>query len=157
MSRINPQIRWMIRADMETVLAIESNSFDYPWTAEELRSVLRARNCIGAVAELRKQVLGYMVYELHENRIHLLNIAVDPQFRRQGVGSALLNRLIDKLSQQRRREVVLEVRDPNVAAQLWLRHNGFIATGMLHDHYEDTEEDAIRFIYRLDWRTAEVA
>ncbi len=61
-------VRWMIRRDMSDVLAIESESFEFPWSEEEFVRCLRQRNCIGMVAELDDRIVGYMIYELHKNR-----------------------------------------------------------------------------------------
>jgi len=66
-----------------------------------------------------------MIYELMRNRIHVLNLAVHPDYQRRGVGSQMVAKLIGKLSAQRRSRVVLEVRETNVPAQLFFRENGF--------------------------------
>ncbi len=60
-------IRWMIRRDMPSVIEIEENSFEFPWSEDEFIRCLRQRNCIGMVAELSEQVVGFMIYELHKN------------------------------------------------------------------------------------------
>ena len=69
-------IRWMIRADMPDVLAIEQDVFEFPWFEQDFVRCLRQRNCIGMVAEQGDRVVGYMIYELHKSRLHLLNFAV---------------------------------------------------------------------------------
>jgi ribosomal-protein-alanine N-acetyltransferase len=60
----------------------------------------------------------------------------------------MIRRLIDKLSQQRRREIVLEVSETNLSAQLFFKSMGFMALGVLRDRYDDTTEDAylMRFL-----------
>ena len=69
-------IRWMIRRDMPEVLDIENRSFEFAWTEEDFIRCLRQRNCIGMVAEHDERVVGFMIYELHKNRLHILNFAV---------------------------------------------------------------------------------
>ena len=69
-------IRWMIRRDMPEVLAIEEQCFEFPWSEEDFIRCLRQRNCIGMVAEHSERVVGFMIYELHKNRLHILNFAV---------------------------------------------------------------------------------
>ncbi len=135
-------IRWMIRRDMAEVLDIENRSFEFPWTEEDFIRCLRQRNCIGMVAEYEERVVGFMIYELHKNRLHILNFAVHPDFRRRGVGSQMTAKLAGKLSQQRRNRIQLEVRETNLAAQLFFREAGFRAISVLRDFYEDTVEDA---------------
>ena len=148
---LQAQIRWLIRRDMPEVLAIERECFEFAWTEEDFLCCLRQRNCIGMVAEHRHQTVGFMIYELHKSKIQILNFAVAPALCRQGIGSQMMQRLIDKLSQQRRREIALEVRETNLTAQLFFRSQGFQARGVLRNRYEDTAEDAYVMQYRLHW------
>ena len=149
------QIRWLIRRDMDEVLGIERGSFQFPWTEEEFLCCLRQRNCIGTVAELDHKIVGFMIYELHRTRIHVLSFAVHPDFRRQSVGSAMITKLVSKLAYQRRNRIVLEVRETNLSAQLFFRSLGFRATGVLRNFYEDSTEDA--FMMQLQSITPEEA
>jgi ribosomal-protein-alanine N-acetyltransferase len=150
-------IRWMIRRDMAEVLDIENRSFEFPWTEEDFIRCLRQRNCIGMVAEYEERVVGFMIYELHKNRLHILNFAVHPDFRRQGVGSQMAGKLAGKLSHQRRNRIQLEVRETNLAAQLFFRDVGFRAISVLRDFYEDTVEDAYLMQLRHQPREEELA
>ncbi|MFQ5734408.1 MAG: ribosomal protein S18-alanine N-acetyltransferase [Planctomycetaceae bacterium] len=147
--RLDVQIRWLIRRDMGRVLDIEHASFENPWSEEDFLCCLRQRNCIGMVAEHENEVVGFIIYELHKARLRVLNIAVAPDVRRSGVGTQIINRLIEKLSQQRRREVLLEVRESNLTAQLFYKAQGFRAVCVLRRHYEDTEEDGYVMRYQL--------
>ena len=154
---VRVHIRWMIRRDMPAVLDIEAESFEFPWLEEDFIRCLRQRNCIGMVVECDDRVVGFMVYELNKTRLHMLNFAVAPQFRRLGVGSQMLDKLIGKLSAQRRSRIMLEVRETNLAAQLFFRENGFRAVSVLRKYYEDTPEDAylMQYRYRME-RTQEL-
>jgi [ribosomal protein S18]-alanine N-acetyltransferase len=142
-------IRWMIRRDMPTVLSIEESSFEFAWSEEEFIRCLRQRNCIGMVAELGDQVVGFMIYELHKNRLHLLNFAVCPKMRRMHIGTAMVEKLIGKLSGDRRNRLLLEVRETNLDAQLFFKNLGFRAISVLRDFYTDTTEDAYLMQFRL--------
>lgn len=150
---IDCQIRWLIRRDMDEVMAIENGSFDHPWTEEEFLCCLRQRNCIGTVAEsgrVGSTVHGFMIYELQKQSLRLLNFAVLPDSRRRGVGSQMVQRLVDKLEQQQRRtEIFIEIRETNVSAQLFFSKRGFRAVQVLKKHYDDTNEDAYLMRYRL--------
>jgi len=152
--KISVHIRWMIRRDMPEVLDIENRSFEFPWSEEDFIRCLRQRNCIGMVAEYDERVVGFMIYELHKNRLHILNFAVRPEFRRRGVATAMVNKLIGKLSQQRRNRILLEIRETNLDAQLFFRDSGFRAISVLRDFYDDTTEDAYLMQYR--YRSAPV-
>lgn len=148
--QLDVQIRWLIRRDMPEVLRIEQSSFEFPWTDEDFLCCLRQRNCIGMVAEHNHQIVGFMIYELHKSRLHILNFAVAPEMRRQGIGLQMVLRLVDKLSQQRRNEILLEVRERNLEGQLFFRNQGFRAISVLRSHYDDTDEDAYIMQFRLD-------
>jgi ribosomal-protein-alanine N-acetyltransferase len=141
-------IRWMIRRDMPEVLAIEDQCFEFPWYEEDFIRCLRQRNCIGMVAENNERVAGFMIYELHKNRLHILNFAVHEQLRRRGVGGQMVKKLASKLTPQRRSRILLEIRETNLAAQLFFRAQGFRAVSVLRDFYEDTPEDAYLMQYR---------
>jgi len=145
---IRVHIRWMIRRDMPEVLAIEQASFEFPWLEEDFIRCLRQRNCIGMVAEHEDRVVGFMIYELTKTRIHVLNFATAPAWRRRGVGTQMIAKLVGKLSPQRRTRVTLEVRETNLPAQLFFRSAGFRAVSVLREHYEDTPEDAYLMQYR---------
>jgi ribosomal-protein-alanine N-acetyltransferase len=143
------QIRWLIRRDMPEVLEIEGGSFEYPWSEEDFLACLRQRNCIGMVAEHNHRIVGFMIYELHKARLRILNFAVAPEARRQGVGGQMVHRLVDKLSQQRRKEILLEVRETNLRAQMFFKKQGFRAVHVLRGHYDDTTEDAYVMRYQM--------
>jgi ribosomal-protein-alanine N-acetyltransferase len=151
---INVHIRWMIRRDMPEVLNIEESSFEFPWSEEDFIRCLRQRNCIGMVAEYDEKVVGFMIYELHKDQLHVLNFSVRPDVRRSCIGMQMVNKLVGKLSQQRRNRIVLETRETNLAAQMFFRNLGFKAVAVLRDYYEDSVEDAYVMQYRY---RAEVA
>ena len=146
---LDVQIRWLIRRDMQEVLKIESSSFDFPWVDDDFLCCLRQRNCIGMVAEHEHQVIGFMIYELYKSRIEILNFAVAPQIRRNGVGHKMILRMIDKLHQQRRSMISLYVRERNLPAQLFFRREGFRAESVIRNHYEETAEDAFLMVFHL--------
>ena len=147
--QVRVHIRWMIRRDMPEVLQTEQESFEYSWTEEDFLRCLRQRNCIGMVAEQGERVVGFMIYELHKAKLHILNFAVHPQYRRVGVGAQMVAKLISKLSSHRRTRITLEVRETNLPAQLFFRSQGFKAVRVLRGFYEDSGEDAFLMQYRL--------
>jgi ribosomal-protein-alanine N-acetyltransferase len=143
-------VRWMIRRDMAEVSTIEHEAFEFPWSEEGFTRCLRQRNCIGMVAELADSVVAFMIYELHRSRLHVLNFAVLRSHRRLGIGTQMMEKLIGKLTPDRRGRIQLEVRETNLAAQLFFRSLGFRATTVLKDFYQDSTEDAYLMQYALD-------
>ncbi|MFM7205316.1 MAG: ribosomal protein S18-alanine N-acetyltransferase [Planctomycetaceae bacterium] len=140
----------MIRRDMPEVIGIEHEAFEFPWSEEDFTRCLRQRNCIGMVAELADSVVAFMIYELHRSRLHMLNFAVLRSHRRLGVGTQMMDKLVAKLTPDRRGRIVLEVRETNLAAQLFFRALGFRATSVLKDFYRDSTEDAYLMEYALE-------
>ena len=156
--KLSVRIRWMIRRDMPEALAIEESSVEFPWTEEDFVRCLRQRNCIGMVAERNDKIVGFMIYELLQSELHVLNFAVRKEFRRMGVGSQMMEKLVSKLSYGRRDRIVLEVRETNLEAQLFFKKQTFRAIDVLRDYYEDTIEDAYLMQYKyyptqadVDW------
>ena len=147
---VQVHIRWMIRLHMADVLAAERQSFEYAWTEDDFLRCLRQRNCIGMVAEHQDRIVGFMIYELHMSRLHVLNFAVAPEFRRTGVGAQMVGKLVGKLSSHRRNKVTLAVRERNLDAQVFFRHQDFKATRVLRNYYEDSGEDAFLMEYGLN-------
>jgi ribosomal-protein-alanine N-acetyltransferase len=147
--QVKVHIRWMIRRDMPEVLQAEQESFEYAWTEEDFLKCLRQRNCIGMVAEYAEKVVGFMIYELHKSKLHVLNFAVHPDFRRGGAGKQMVAKLVGKLSSHRRTRITLAVRETNLAAQLFFKALDFRATKVLRSYYEDSGEDAFLMQYRI--------
>jgi ribosomal-protein-alanine N-acetyltransferase len=152
-SQLRVHIRWMIRRDMPEVLDIERESFEFPWFEEDFIRCLRQRNCIGMVAEHAEHVVGFMIYELHKTRLHILNFAVGAPLRHRSVGTQMIEKLVGKLSSQRRTEITLEVRETNLGAQIFFRESGFRAINVLRDFYDDSTEDA--YVMQYFYRTAD--
>jgi ribosomal-protein-alanine N-acetyltransferase len=138
----------MIRRDMPEVMRTERASFEFSWTEDDFLRCLRQRNCIGMVAETGDAIIGFMIYELHKTRLHLLNFAVHPSARRRGIGGLMVGKLVYKLTSHRRQKITLAVRERNTAAQVFFRSHGFCATRVLHNYYEDSGEDA----YQMELR-----
>src|SRR5262245_16411213 len=153
--QVRVHIRWMIRRDMPEVLQTEQESFEFAWTEEDFLRCLRQRNCIGMVAEQGEKVVGFMIYELHKAKLHILNFAVSPAYRRTAIGAQMVAKLISKLSSHRRTRITLEVRETNLPAQLFFRAHGCKAIGWLGSYYEDSGEDSFLMQYRFAGDTSE--
>lgn len=148
-TKLRVHIRWMIRRDMPEVLKMESECFEHRWSEEDFINCLRKRNTIGMVAEFEDQIVGYMIYDLLKHGLEILNFGVEPDHQRRGVGSQMVNKLIGKLSANRRTKLTLTVRESNLDAQCFFRSQGFKAISVLRNYYDDwTTEDAYYFQYR---------
>lgn len=140
--KINVHVRWLIRRDMPEVMEIESDSFEFPWDEEDFVRLLRQHNFIGKVAEHDNKVLGFVIYEREKKQFRVLNFAVSAGYRRRGIGQQMMADIAIKLSARPRNRIVIEVRESNLTAQLFLRKMGFRAVSVLRGFFEDTAEDA---------------
>lgn len=132
-STMQVHIRWMIRRDMPSVMAIGEHGLR--WDEETFIRHLRQRDTIGMVAEWQEQVVGQMIYELHKNRLHIVNFGVDPEYQRRTVASQMIQKLQSKLSEQRRNRITLCVPEAALGMQLFLKRCGFRADGIGEGEY----------------------
>jgi [ribosomal protein S18]-alanine N-acetyltransferase len=139
-------VRWMTRGDLTSVLAIEHLSYREPWTADELTRTCARRNQIGMVATKYDRIVGFVIYRIEATRLRVLNLAVGPRDRDQGVGRELHETLVRKLHAGRP-QISLRVRETSLGTQRWLRRLNYRAVGVDRGWYRDTGEDAYQFVY----------
>lgn len=101
------------------------------------------------VVEFGDRIVGFMIYDLHPDRLDVLKLATHPEFRRMGFGRRMVAKLVGKLSSPRRTRIVLHTRETNLSAQRFFRAEGFRATEVVREHYPDTREDAYVMEYQL--------
>lgn len=143
-------LRRMVRADMPAVTAIEEDCYAYDaWVEKEFIDLLRHRLIMGKVAELDGKVAGYILYKLYKRYIGILNIAVGPAYRNNGLGTAMLDNLQGKLDATRRFYISTAVSENNLAAHIWFRNRGWRAVEVLPGYWCGGTIDAYRFVYEL--------
>lgn len=153
--RIKINLTWLIRKYIPKVVAIEEDGFLDPWTLDDFIKNLQKRNCIGMVAENYNnsdQILGYMVYKLYAKRIDLVNLAVSPDYWRRKVGTQMIDKLICKLSKERRNRIKLNISEKNLRGQLFFRSCGFKMRDILHNHFENFLDGSFEDGYTMEYR-----
>jgi len=141
------EIRQLAYADLPQVIAIERRAFPTPWSLAMFVLELSKPSGICLAALEDGEIIGYLVCSRYDTVWHLMNVAVEPQRQRQGIASALLERLFeqaDKPSEQ----YTLEVRTSNDGAIRLYERFGFRAAGRRRGYYHDNREDAL-----IMWRT----
>lgn len=135
-------LREIRERDLNDVLAIERASFSSPWSRQFFLEELQASCAKSVLCESRSIVVGYCLYwELaHDLDIH--NIAVHPEYRRNGVGRAILTHIIEAARCVGAHNITLEVRKSNEAAQALYRSLGFEVCGVRRGYYSNDGEDA---------------
>jgi [ribosomal protein S18]-alanine N-acetyltransferase len=118
-------LRWMKRADLDVVRGIHLMVGDSR-PSEFIEEEVKKSNSVCIVAEAAGRIVAFMFYEMRPTMIKMTYIAVDPTFKRKGVGTALVSKLISKLNEKRSR-LVFFVSEYNLDVQLFLRDLGFKA------------------------------
>jgi ribosomal-protein-alanine N-acetyltransferase len=137
-------IRPMRVDDLPTVQIIDKLSFSSPWPINAFRiELLENKNGHCWVAEQAGRVIGLIVCWLVVDEIHIATIAVHPDFRRQGIGTALIATGLQNLIPRGAVSATLEVRAGNITAQEMYRHFRFKTVGRRKAYYKDTGEDAL--------------
>ena len=145
------RIRAARLADVPELAQLEPRCFSDPWSAEGFREMLTAPYILGFIAEGRsKAIAGYLVARVIENEAEILNVAVEPESRRRGLGAMLLESALEELISRRVIAVFLEVRVSNEAAINLYRSKGFRPIGQRHGYYRRPVEDALV----LRWESA---
>jgi len=141
--------------DLTEVCAIERSSFPTPWSLGAFLQELKLGFSHCLVARQGEWVVGYCCIWCLGEEAHLLNLAVHPNARRLGVGSALLHRALELAQASGARSVVLEVRTSNRPALELYRKFGFRIAGCRPRYYQDTGEDALILRRELPRRSSE--
>ncbi len=148
-------IRTLGYGDLPQVIAIERRAFPTPWSLAMFVLELSKPSsiCLAAAEEdgtRTGKLVGYTICSRYADVWHVMNIAVDPPWRRRGIGTTLLTALIDRAG--RDESYTLEVRPSNPGAIALYERFGFRTAGMRPRYYRDTGEDAV-----IMWRTPETA
>jgi ribosomal-protein-alanine N-acetyltransferase len=130
--------------DLPAVQAIERASFVVPWPDDAYRNEIRTNRLASyVVARLGDEVVGFAGIWVMVDEAHVTTFAVDPHFRRRGVGERLLLALLDLSVRRRAREATLEVRLSNLPARKLYEKYGFRPVGIRPRYYSDNGEDAL--------------
>jgi [ribosomal protein S18]-alanine N-acetyltransferase len=133
----------MTAADIENVIAIERASFQFPWSTRFFLDELQVDCARSILAEVEGRIVGYVLFWSLPEEVDIHNIAVHPDFRRQGIGRLLLEQVVDAARRQERVRVTLDVRFSNAPAQNLYRSFGFVIRGLRKGYYSDNGEDAL--------------
>jgi [ribosomal protein S18]-alanine N-acetyltransferase len=143
------EIRPLAYADLPQVIAIERRAFPTPWSLAMFVLELSKPSGICLAALENGVIVGYLVCSRYDTIWHLMNVAVEPRKQRQGIASALLERLFEQ-GDRPSEQYTLEVRTSNQSAIRLYERFGFRAAGRRRAYYHDNREDAL-----IMWRTVE--
>jgi ribosomal-protein-alanine N-acetyltransferase len=141
----------MLHKDLADVLALERETDTAAWSEENFLSEIGSACGYAFVARHDpSRLLGFLVFWMIADEVHLLKLAIHPDFRRYGLGKGLLAFLIGFAHDHGVRWIGLEVRKSNLTAMAMYRSFGFQQTSVRKAYYPDNHEDGIVMELRLD-------
>jgi ribosomal-protein-alanine N-acetyltransferase len=141
-------------ADVERVMEIESDGFKHPWSRELIeRELGHAWSQLLLACERgpggEERIIGYIVFWLVHDEVHVLNVAAALEARRRGVGRTLMFAAEEAGRARGARLATLEVRRTNTAALELYRAIGYRQVGVRPNYYAEEKEDAIVMVKTL--------
>jgi len=130
-------------SDLNSIDAIEQRAYRTPWSRSMFASELAKASsvCIGAFDG--EQLIGYVINSRYVDAWHIMNVAVDTDFRHRGVATHLLEQVFELTKDDQRRGYTLEVRVSNDRAISLYEKLGFVRQGIRRGYYTDNREDAL--------------
>lgn len=134
----------MSMEDIDDVMVVENLSFPVPWSREAFIGEISGNAfAVYIAAKCEGKVVGYAGMWKIFDEGHITNIAVHPEYRRNGIGARLVEQLIASARERGIKRMTLEVRKSNIAARNLYEKFGFTAAGIRKEYYSDTREDAV--------------
>ena len=143
------QIKPMNESHVAQVAALEKICFSMPWSENSVRSELTNPLSLWLVAEEENVVLGYIGSQAVMDEADVMNVAVVPDRRREGIAQKLVEALVAALNEKGVHALLLEVRASNEPAKALYERQGFIQVGRRPNYYRNPKEDAL--ILRKEW------
>jgi ribosomal-protein-alanine N-acetyltransferase len=131
--------------EIDAMLAIEQASFTNPWTREMYLAELKNQGVsfFFLARDKNRRIVGFCSFWRVLDELHINNLAVLPEFRRSGIATALLRRVLAEAVRLGTRRTMLEVRRSNVPAQELYQRFGFTVSGVRSKYYTNPPEDAL--------------
>ena len=136
-------IRLMAEDDISDIVELEQLSFASPWSADSFRQELTNPLAFYLVWELNHKVVGYCGAWVLLGEAQITNVAIHPEYQRQGAGRRLLQSFLEKLKEKECYLATLEVRPSNQGARNLYGGFGFKEIGRRKAYYQDNQEDAL--------------
>lgn len=135
--------------DINDVMEVEKKSFVIPWSKESfIQEIENNEVALYLVAKVDNKAVGYIGVWRILNEGHITNVAVHPDYRGRGIGSALVEELLSLCTKEGIDAFTLEVRESNLVAQHIYKQFGFEKSGVRKKYYADNNEDAV-----IMWKT----
>lgn len=126
--------------DIYRVIELEYQNFEYPYPPEIVNFLFESYRDTFLVVEKDKEVIGFVIGIVQKKEGHILVIAIRDDFKRKGIGTFLMKKLIDIYKKKGITRLKLEVRVSNIAAISMYKNLGFKITNRLKHYYENGED-----------------
>ena len=133
-------VRAVIPDDIYTVLNLENQNFDYPYPPEIINFLYECYRDTFLVVENKKEVIGFVIGITQKDEGHILVIAIRDDYKKKGIGTFLMKKLMDIYEKNGIKKLKLEVRVSNVPAISMYKRLGFKITNRLVNYYENGED-----------------
>lgn len=141
----------LIPSDLDEIVEIENTSFKSPWHREIFEMGFKNKRSYNIVCKNEAfLVIGYCLSWIIYDEIHILKIAVHRDYRKNGIGTRLMNKTIDYFKSKGANHVVLEVRTDNDSAINLYEKFGFEHLRIRKNYYRETGEDALVMLLDLE-------
>ena len=139
----------MTLEDLDQVMEIEEASFPTPWPRRIFEGEVGSPRTFTRVMKIEGRVIGYIIAWMVYDEVHVLNLAVHPDYRKRGIGETLLRGCLMHFLRRGAKFALLEVRRSNEEAKRLYEKLGFKQMGVRRRYYADTGEDAIIMVLRM--------
>jgi len=124
----------------QEISLIESRIHRNPWSQEQIKESFQNKNNLVIGVFNQDELIGYCFILIAQTEAEILNIAIDINFQRKGLGEKLLKECIERLKSQKVKNLFLEVRQSNHAAKNLYSKMGFKTIGIRKNYYSDNED-----------------
>ena len=139
----------MTQSHVQQIAELEKICFNDPWSVNSIASELENRLSLWLVAVDTDKVIGYVGSQTVLGETDMMNIAIHPDYRKQGIATELIVSLIQALTDRSSHSLMLEVRSSNDPAKTLYAKLGFEVVGVRKNYYRNPREDAL--ILRKEW------
>lgn len=136
-------VRFMTKDDLEQTAALEKEIFSMPWSKQAFLESLESDNTIYLVAEENQGIAGYCGMYCSFEEGNITNVAVSPKYRRRKIAETMINKILVAAKEKGITDVILEVRETNVAAIKLYEKLGFEEAGIRKNFYAKPMENAL--------------
>lgn len=147
--KVKPNIRSICKKDIREMVLIERRCFSVPWSEADFKAAINLPNVRCYVALMQGQIAGFLIYQVFDKYFVICNLAVDMEFRRNGIGTLLMKEVNKQVGTNKVKDLEVIVNERSADAQLFFKSLGFQWVKTLHGFYQHSGDDAYTMKLRL--------